>query len=357
MLDKIKNKQLYYLYINLKKIMSQNINKLYFPNKESTKKLNIFRNGFNIYNSSAFDTKKKEEVNNSFQSIEPILFEKHLNIPKNNILNGISNRYNNNQHFHKRKNNYNSFNPSPNIEEIPTFSYENDLNLNSYKEHINKKNKFIEKNYSNYLKYIKKFDNNDRKTPLISPYSLYIKKIKDVKKYSDNTSLTSREKESNDLNLEINRFDNRNKYININNSNSMISINNNENNDSYIIKNNSYKDIYSQKNNNEKFTKDMPISKSLKNIKYYGRKNEISNPELFYKRSDENFYRYREEQRKFGDYNYNIVLKKNKSRFIRKEPDINPFNPKIDSYKIGKSSLPHNTILKPEDFYGYYNNI
>ena len=330
--------------------MSQDINKLYIPNKESTKRINIFRNGFNNYNSNTYNKINKEENNNSFQSIEPILFEKHLNIPKNNILNGISNRYIN-QSFHKRKNDYNNFNPSPNIEEIPTFSYENDLNLNSYKEHINKKNKYIEKNYSNYLNYIKKFDNNDRKTPLISPYSLYIKKIKDVKKYSDNTSLTSRDRE---INLERNR---NNYNNNINNNNSMININNNENNNSYLINNNSCKDIYNQRNDNEKFIKNIPISKSLKNINYFGRKNEISNPELFYKRSDENYYRYREEQRKFGDYNYNIVLKKNKSRFIRKEPDINPFNPKIDSYKIGKSSLPHNTILKPEDFYGYYNNI
>ena len=55
------------------------------------------------------------------------------------------------------------------------------MNLNSYKEHIKEKNKYIEKNYNN-LNYITKFDNNDRKTKLISPYSLYIKKIKDVKK-------------------------------------------------------------------------------------------------------------------------------------------------------------------------------
>ncbi len=188
------------------------------------------------------------------------------------------------------------------------------------------------------MNYIKKFEKNERKTPLISPYSQYIKKIKDVNKYSDNTSLTSREKEINTLS----EYENKNKI-----SNHISHLNN-------YIKNNSNDLIYNNFINYKKIEKNMPISNSLKNINYYGRKNEISNPELFYKRSDLNYYRYREEQRKFGDYNYNIVLNKNKSRFIKKEPDINPFNPKIDLYKIGKSSLSHNIILKPEEFYGYF---
>ena len=317
--------------------MSQiNNNRVYFNNKEPEKKINIFRNGLNIYNSNSFNKNNKEEINNSFQSIEPILFEKKYNNQPNNILNGISNRYIN-PNFNKRKNNYNNFNPKPNIEEIPTFCYENDLNVNSYKQQINKNNQYIENNYSNYINYMKKFENNDRKTPLISPYSLYIKKIKDVKKYSDNTSLTSRDNE------------NENEYENKNNNNYNYNYIRNNNNMSFDI--NNFRNNNSMNNNG----KNISISRSLKNINYFGRKNEISNPELFYKRADLNFYRYREEQRKFGDYNYSIVLKKNKSRFIKKEPDINPFNPKIDLFRVGKSSLPHNTILKPEDFCGYYN--
>ena len=45
-----------------------------------------------------------------------------------------------------------------------------------------------------------------------------------------------------------------------------------------------------------------------------------------------------------------------KNRFIKKEPDINPFNPRVDSYKIGNSSLAHNIILRPGDSYGNFKN-
>jgi len=335
-------------------------------NKVSNKKLTIFRNNYNIYNSRSFKNVKEDNNNNitnSFHSIEPILFDKNINIQNNNIINGIFNRNNNNYIFNKRKKDYNKFNPNPYTEEIPTFSFENELNVNSYKQQINKNNQNIEKNYSNYLNYIEKFENKNRKKSLISPYSLYIKKLKDVKKYDDHTSLTSRGKETNELSLDINKYDNnKNNYNNIKNNilNDNLNTNdNNINNNYYIINNNnsnSIKNLFNQRIN-KKIEKDTHVSKSLKNINYFGRKNEISNPELFFKRSDEDYYRYREEQRRFDDYNYNILLNKNKSRFIKKEPDINPFNPKIDLYKIGKSNLSHNTILKPEDFYGYYNKI
>ena len=118
---------------------------------------------------------------------------------------------------------------------------------------------------------MKKFENNDRKTPLISPYSLYIKKIKDVKKYSDNTSLTSRNNE------------NENEYENKNNNNYNYNYIRNNNNMSFD--NNTFRNNNSMNNNG----KNIPISRSLKNINYFGRKNEISNP--FYKRADINFYR------------------------------------------------------------------
>ena len=94
-------------------------------------------------------------------------------------------------------------------------------------------------------------------------------------------------------------------------------------------------------------------TKSVKDIKYFPKNNEISNPELFYKKGNIEYYKYRKEQKKFDDYNYNIILNHNKNRFIKKEPDVNPFNPRINLYKIGNSSLAHNIILRPGDFYGY----
>lgn len=339
--------------------MSEERNKIFFFKKDPKKNLSVFRNCFNIYSSNTYNKKNKEN-NSSFHSIEPILFEKKLNINENNVKNRFFNRFNN-INFNKRKNVYNnSFNPNPSIEEIPTFSYENDINLNSYKQHIDKKNKYIEKNYSNYLNYIKKFDNNSqRKTSLISPYSFYIKKIEAMKKFNNHTSLTSRGNEVNDVKIDVNQ-----NNISINNSNNLINsenINdeNNKNNNFYLVKNNSNstKNINNERIIYKKIEKNIPISRSLKNINYFGKKNEISNPELFFKRGDINYYRYRDEQKRFDDYNYRIILNNNKSRFIKKEPDINPFNPKLEAYKIGESSLKHNIILKPEDFYGYHNNI
>ena len=52
---------------------------------------------------------------------------------------------------------FNEFNPNPDVEEIPTFTFENDRNINNYKGNIYNKQSKIEKNSQNYLNYMKKF--------------------------------------------------------------------------------------------------------------------------------------------------------------------------------------------------------
>ena len=56
--------------------------------------------------------------------------------------------------FHKSKKEYYEFNPKPDVEEIPTFTFENDRNLNSYKGRINNK-------YNQIEQYSKNFHNNE----------------------------------------------------------------------------------------------------------------------------------------------------------------------------------------------------
>ena len=368
----------------------------YFPKRETNNKLVLRRNGNNIFDAKTDNNDNNN--NNSFTMVEPTLFEKRINSIDNNIIkmiNYYSSRYNN-SNFHKRKKDYSYFNPNPNTEEIPTFIYENDLNVNSYKQHIDQKKQYLEKNYSCYMNYMTKNNveiNNQRKTPLISPYSLYMKKIEEVKKYKDPDSskiikYNDNVNDSNNNNMNyLNNNDNINNTENNDNNNSNLNtnlnnninnnINNNNNNliwsyDSFNNKNyfnrnhknsfcSSSKCIFSHNNSNykkiENIEKNMPISNSFRNLNYYGKKNEISNPELFFKKADINFYKYRNELKRFDDYNSNIALNKSRRRFVKKEPDINPYNPQLNSYRIGKSSLSHNIILKPEDFCGYQNNI
>ena len=59
------------------------------------------------------------------------------------------------------------------MEEIPTFTFENDRNLGNYKDRIYDKEALIEMNAKNYLNYIKKYER--KKTPISSPYSVYLK--------------------------------------------------------------------------------------------------------------------------------------------------------------------------------------
>ena len=84
------------------------------------------------------------------------------------------NRSNNNiSFFQKPKNNYYEFNPNPDVEEIPTFTFENDKNLNNYKDNIYNKEAIIEQNSKNYMSYMQKFER--RKTPSEPPMQFFKK--------------------------------------------------------------------------------------------------------------------------------------------------------------------------------------
>ena len=124
---------------------------------------------------------KKMKVNeNPFKSMEPLMFEKKFNnqFDENKKLVNSLSMVDIKPSFTNSKKNYNfninNFKPDPNIEEIPTFSYENDLNVKSFRYFMNKKNEILEKNYANYVRYMRKFDHKNKKNQLISPYSLYI---------------------------------------------------------------------------------------------------------------------------------------------------------------------------------------
>ena len=92
-----------------------------------------------------------------------------INVEQNDQLNQNQSQSNNNDNissnqnydepfnrniFHKKKKDYNIFTINPEVEEIPTFTYENDRNLNSYKGRINNKYNQIEQYSKNYLEYI-----------------------------------------------------------------------------------------------------------------------------------------------------------------------------------------------------------
>ena len=80
--------------------------------------------------------------------------------------------------------------------------------------------------------------------------------------------------------------------------------------------------------------------------------NEITNPSSYYKKYDEDYYRYRLEQKKYLDYNYNCMIN-NEYQKNKKEPNVNPYNPKNNIYWLNKTNLSHNPIVNPINHYGY----
>ena len=80
--------------------------------------------------------------------------------------------------------------------------------------------------------------------------------------------------------------------------------------------------------------------------------NEISNPSSYYKKYDEEYYRYKLEQKKYLDYNYKFMMD-NEYKKNKKEPNVNPYNPKNNVFLGYKSDLIHNPILNPVNHYGY----
>ena len=335
----------------------ENINRRKYKNNFS-----IFRDNFFINPCKNENTNNDKKINeNSFVSLETLIFNKKLNEQNcNNNKNMINSRsmVNIKSIYNKKKNDNfnNNFRPKPNIEEIPTFSFENDLNLKSFKSIMNKRKEILEKNLENFRRYMKNHENKPKKNALINPYSLYIKKINDVNNYEKNILPKIRQREISMKRLKLNKIEKQNNIINKINLSSFSTTNKNSNFDlNYYIeeveKNRREKEINKEiekekENNDEQNINVFNSVNIMKNKKkYFPLNNEISNPEVFYKKGNIEFYKYRNEQKKLDDYNYKIILNHNKNKFIKKEPDINPFNQKINSFKVSDSSLRHNIIL------------
>lgn len=367
--------------------MSINNNEENINSRKHRNNFSIFRDNFFINCCRNENSNNDKKINdNNFISLEPLLFNKRLNEHNSNknsrnMINSHS-MVNIKSIYNKKKNDNfnNNFKPKPNIEEIPTFSFENDLNVKSFRIFMNRRNEILEKNLENFRKYMKNHEIKQKKNSLINPYSLYIKKINDVNNYEKSILPIIQQREMANKRLKLNKYEKQNNIINKINQSSFSTTNKNSQFDlEYYIeeveKNRKERGINKELeiDNNRKereINKQMEIEKennidniinvsnsinNLKNPKKNFRKyNEISNPEVFYKKSDIEFYKYRNEQKKLGDYNYKIVLIHNKNRFIKKEPDINPFNQKINSFKVSDSSLSHNIILRPGESYGNF---
>ena len=288
---------------------------------------------------------------------------KENSIPKNN--NNINNlnynqRYNESFDdliFHKKKKDYNIFTINPDVEEIPTFTFENDRNLNSYKGKINIQNNYIEQNSKNYLEYMKKFENK-RKTPFSSPYLVYQEKTKGNNIYYNRNTRNNNNNFYNELEYNDNMKEKKNKTMDINthsmrekstpqiiSNNYNYNLNNNEGNNG----NNILQNINNNYNNNNNYGN---ILSNSTNLEFSGRGGEITNPNYFFHRFNKDYYKYRLEQKKYLDYNYEVI--KNRLNNKKREPDINPYNPINNQvFENGKTDLAHNPILNPINNYSY----
>ena len=92
--------------------------------------------------------------------------------------------------------------------------------------------------------------------------------------------------------------------------------------------------------------KSSPIS-SLYNR---SRLNEITNPDMYYKQSNMDYIKYREQQRNYLNSNYDLMV--NNGNY-KKKLDVNPYNVNSSSTSLGESMLVHNTILNPLPNYTY----
>ena len=200
--------------------------------------------------------------------------------------------------------------------------------MDDYKDRIFDKEALIEMNAKNYLDFMRK--NERKKTPISSPYSVYLK----MKKNNSNNYINN------------NNDNYANKIINNNNFNNIDLRQKNLLNNMII----NYK--YFQNKNSPLNIKPLPNSLSMKTMNIENRKSEISNPELFYKRNNEDYNKYRAELKHYLDYNYQILL--NKNRFNKKkEVNVNPFNPIDADFEHYKSDLAHNPILNPINNYSF----
>ena len=239
----------------------------------------------------------------------------NVQLKENNQYNTISTNNHNKEKldgniYHKKRYDFETFVVNPEVEEIPTFTFENDRNLNSYKGRIYSKSNLVEQHTKNYLEYMKKFENK-RKNILSSPYLVYQEKT-----------------------------NNRNTEFNLNENNQTFQPQN-----SYDM---NQKNVIINTDNNYRNN----LANSTRTLRYSGKSGEITNPEYYYQRNNRDYFKYRMEQKKYLDYNYEIM--KNKFNKKKREPDINPFNPIINqAFENGKTDLLHNPILNPINNYSY----
>ena len=316
-------------------------------------------------------------INNNNNINENIVSKEKLNenpsqIQINNNFNTISSnqRYDepiDRNIFHKKKKDYNIFTINPEVEEIPTFTFENDRNLNSYKGRINNKYSLIEQYSKNYLEYMKKFENK-RKIPYSSPFLVYQEKTrnnKNIINQFENNNIQECQNRTIDVNLYSNAIKSKNISLNNNNNNDY---DNNQNNNN-INNNNINNNNLNNNNLNKSVNNDLDINQnieiknnhsrnnntdSLENVfNFSSRSGEITNPNYFFQRNNKDYYKYRLEQKKYLDYNYQIIQNRLNKR-IKREPDINPYNPINEQpFENGKSDLVHNPILNPINNYSY----
>ena len=286
--------------------------------------------------------------------------------PQNNINNSINNNIINNSQlnknsnhntisynerydgsfdrniFHKKKRDYNIFNINPEVEEIPTFTFENDRNIKSYKGRINNKYNLIEQYSKNYLEYMKKFEYK-RKTPFSSPYLVFQEKTQGENSNNTISQNNNINLDNKNLTIDANSYSNPIKENNLS-QNSYDGVNNDMQNEPIINKENKMKNSYSRNN---------ILSNSANNFDISSRSGEITNPNYFFQKNNEDYYKYKLEQKKYLDYNYEIIKNRMNKR-NKREPDINPYNPINEKvFERGKSDLLHNPILNPINNYSY----
>lgn len=198
--------------------------------------------------------------------------------------------------------NINNYNPTPSaeknsnntyynnnryqLEEEPTFTYENERNINQYKSYILSKQKLTELNSQNYMNYILQQKKNRSRSPFVSRGEYLPSNVGETPSFSE--------------------------FNNISNS----------------------------------YKKPTPIT-SLYNR---SRLNEITNPDMYYKQSNQDYIKYKEQQRNYLNSNYELMI--NNGNY-KKKLDVNPYNVNSSKTTLGESTLIHNTILNPLPNYTY----
>ena len=227
--------------------------------------------------------------------------------------------------FHKKKSDFENFEISPDVEEIPTFTYENDRNINAYKDYINNKSQIIDKNVKNYLDFMLK--NKSRKTPYTSPYNAYKEKMRNLSPIKTGEKLIME-----NYRVIDNKNTNQNSYNKINMLNYPYNI---------------------QRSTDENFqmpNRNLISSASAENISFKDR-HEITNPGIYYAKYSKDYYNYKQEQKNYLQYNYDIMKQRQNKK--DREVDINPYNPIAENYQVKSSNLKHNPIINPVNYYGY----